>query len=110
MLVYSFFPLRKKWKIKNGVGGLEFCYKKKISKKAMDLPEIFQLPEGRLDFYLDELALPVPELAAPLYIIYYMISEKGKKKRAMTPLLTYTTFSHHSKLVDINVYNLYTCS
>lgn len=43
----------------------------------MDLPEIFQLPEGRLDFYLDELALPVPELAAPLL---YDLREREKEK------------------------------
>ena len=43
----------------------------------MDLPEISQQPEGHLDFYLDELALPVPELAA---LIHYMISDAGGKK------------------------------
>lgn len=43
----------------------------------MDLPEISQQPEGHLDFYLDELALPVPELAA---LTHYMISEAGGKK------------------------------
>lgn len=40
------------------------------------LPEISQQPEGHLDFYLDELALPVPELAA---LTHYMISEAGGK-------------------------------
>jgi len=43
----------------------------------MDLPEISQQPEGHLDFYLDELALPVPELAA---LIHHMISDAGGKK------------------------------
>lgn len=43
----------------------------------MHLPEISQQPEGHLDFYLDELALPVPELAA---LTHYMISEAGGKK------------------------------
>ena len=43
----------------------------------MNLPEIFQQLEGRLDFYLDELALPVPELAA---FTHYMISDAGEKK------------------------------
>jgi hypothetical protein len=50
----------------------------KVSKEeAMDLPEIFQQPEGRSDFYLDELALPAPKLAFPSYMTQYKILEGG---------------------------------
>lgn len=47
----------------------------------MDLPEIFQQPEGRSDFYLDELALPTPKLAFPSYVYIYIRGREKKEKQ-----------------------------
>jgi hypothetical protein len=46
----------------------------------VDLPEIFQQPEGRSDFYLDELALPTPKLSFPSYIFIYIRGRKKEKQ------------------------------
>ena len=65
----------------------------------MDLPEISQQPEGHLDFYLDELALPVPELAA---LTHYMISEaEGKKLLNETLIMKIFSRKSNSKIYMI---------
>ena len=53
-----------------------------MNDKKVNLPKIFQLPKGHLDFYQDELALPA-QIIAKVLRKYYSCFEWKKKEYAL---------------------------